>query len=115
MPRWWLAIVGITALITGIAAFAWPELTAVILVIIIGTSAIVSGVVEIIGAIELRRSIADEWLLILSGIISVLFGIAVVIAPGAGALVLIWLICTWAIVFGALTMGLTLRLRTFNA
>jgi uncharacterized membrane protein HdeD (DUF308 family) len=80
-------------------------------VVLIGAWALMIGIFEIAGAIRLRKEIEDEWLLILSGIISVLFGLAVLFAPGAGALALIWAIGAYAIAAGVLMAGFALRLR----
>jgi uncharacterized membrane protein HdeD (DUF308 family) len=59
----------------------------------------------------LRKVIHNEWWLVLSGVASLLFGIALLISPGAGALALIWLIATYAIIFGVLLLVLAFRLR----
>lgn len=111
MPRWWLALVAAGNLIAGAAALAWPHITALLLVILIGASAVARGLFEIIGAIQLRKVIDNEWTLILSGIISVLFGVGVMIAPRAGAVALAWLIGLWAIAMGLLVVALAFRLR----
>src|SRR5262245_52837216 len=66
-PRWWLAIVGIVGLLAGLVAFASPGLTALVLLMFIAAWAIVIGVMEIWGAIQLRKEIEGEWWLILSG------------------------------------------------
>jgi uncharacterized membrane protein HdeD (DUF308 family) len=66
-------------------AFAWPGLTALVLVSLIGAWSIVRGLVEIVGAIRLRKEITDEWSLIAAGALSVLFGLILLIAPGSGA------------------------------
>jgi uncharacterized membrane protein HdeD (DUF308 family) len=105
---------GIAGLGIGIAAAVWPGITALTLVILIGAWALVTGVLEIVAAIQLRHAISNEWLLGLSGLLSVLFGLAVVIFPGAGALALVWLIGLYALVFGALLIGLGLRLRSLR-
>ena len=73
--------------------------------------AIATGVFQIIGAIQLRKEIDNEWLLILGGIISVLFGIGVMLAPGAGALALVWVIGTYAVIIGVLLVALAFRLK----
>ena len=78
MPRWWLAIVGLAGLAAGALTFLMPGLTALVLLTFIAVWAIVLGVMEIIGAIKLRKEIQGEWLLILNGAISVLFGGAAV-------------------------------------
>lgn len=111
MPRWWLVLVGLAALAAGIIAIFWPDMTTLAIMMLIGVSAIVRGVFEIAGAIQLRKVIENEWLLILSGAVSILFGIAVLAFPGAAALAMVWVIGIWAVVLGMLTVGLAFRLR----
>jgi uncharacterized membrane protein HdeD (DUF308 family) len=110
-PTWWLIIVGLAGIGVGLITFFWPGVTAIVLVIFIGAWAFVHGIFEIIGAIKLRKEIDNEWWLILAGVISVLFGLAVMIAPGAGALGLIWAIAAYSIAFGVLLIGFSFRLR----
>src|SRR5262245_55366687 len=90
MPRWWLALVGLLGLVVGALTLAWPGITALVLLLFIAAWAIVSGVMQIIGAIQLRKEIDDEWWLIACGVLSVLFGIGIAVFPGTGALALIF-------------------------
>jgi uncharacterized membrane protein HdeD (DUF308 family) len=113
-PRWWLAVVGALGVAAGLATFLWPGLTALILAIFIGAWSLARGVFEIVGAIRLRKEIDNEWLLILSGLLSVVFGAVVLLMPGAGALAIVWIIGAYAIALGALHVGLALRLRTHS-
>ncbi len=115
MPRWWLAIIGLAGIVAGPLTLFWPEITALLLITFIGAWSIVRGLFEIIGAISLRREIDNEWMLILAGALSVLFGLVVLVAPGAGALALLWLIGTYAVVSGLMLVGLSLRLRGHRA
>jgi uncharacterized membrane protein HdeD (DUF308 family) len=110
-PRWWLAIVGLLGIATGLVVFMMPGLTALVLLYFIAGWAIATGVFQIIGAIRLRKEIDDEWYLILGGLISVLFGIGVMMAPGAGALALLWVIGIYAVVIGVIMVGLAFRLK----
>ena len=110
-PRWWLAIVGLLGIAAGLLTFLMPGLTAVVLLLFIAGWAIATGVLEIIGAIKLRKEIDNEWLLILGGIISVLFGVSMMVAPGAGALALVWVIGAYSVVIGAIFVALAFRLR----
>jgi uncharacterized membrane protein HdeD (DUF308 family) len=71
----------------------------------------VRGVFEIVGAIQLRKEIDNEWMLILGGVLSVIFGLGVMLLPGAGALALIWVIAIYAVAFGIVTVLFALRLR----
>ena len=86
IPTWWLVVVGLLGIAAGVVTFLWPGITAVLLVMFIGAWALVHGIFEIIGAIQLRKEIDNEWMLIFGGLLSVLFGIVVLIAPGAGAI-----------------------------
>jgi len=110
-PRWWLAIVGLLGIAAGLMTFLMPGLTAVVLLLFIAGWAIATGVFQIIGAIKLRKEIDNEWLLILCGVISVLFGVSMMLAPGAGALALVWVIGAYSVVIGALFVALAFRLR----
>ena len=109
--RWWLAIVGVLGIAVGFFTFMLPGMTALILLYTMAGWAVAIGVFQIIGAIRLRKEIDNEWLLILSGIVSVLFGLAIVYNPGAGALGLVWVIAMYAIITGVLYIGLALRLK----
>jgi uncharacterized membrane protein HdeD (DUF308 family) len=114
-PRWWLALVGVAGIAAGVLTFLWPGVTALVLLFFIAGWAIAVGVFEIVGAIRLRKEIDNEWLLIASGALSVLFGLAVLVMPGAGALALVWLIGAYAIVYGLILVWFALRLRKHGA
>ena len=111
MPSWWLVLVGLLGIAAGIVTFLWPGMSAILLILFIGAWAVAHGIFEIVGAIQLRKEIENEWMLILGGIISVIFGIIVLIAPGAGALALVWWIAIYSIVFGVMFVAFALRLR----
>jgi uncharacterized membrane protein HdeD (DUF308 family) len=111
VPRWWLAVVGIAGIAAGILTFLWPGITALVLLIFIAVWAIVLGVMEIYGAIKLRKEIDNEWLLILGGLLSVVFGIVLLVRPGTGALALIWVIGAYAIAFGVIYIALAFKLK----
>jgi uncharacterized membrane protein HdeD (DUF308 family) len=115
IPTWWLVVIGLLGIAAGTVAFLWPGLTAFALVIMIGAWAVAIGVLEIIGAIWLRHEIEDEWLLIAAGILSVLFGAAILLKPGAGALALAWAIGTFAILSGILLVAFALRIKGVQA
>src|SRR5262249_50883915 len=85
--------------------------TAILLVLFIGAWALVHGIFEIIGAIQLRKVIDNEWMLILGGVLSVLFGGIILIAPWAGGLGLVWAIAAYSIAFCILFVALYLGPR----
>jgi uncharacterized membrane protein HdeD (DUF308 family) len=110
-PFWSLVIVGLLGIAAGIATLAWPGLTAIALLMFIAAWAFVTGVFEIVAAIRLRKEIANEWLLGLSGVISVAFGAMLFLQPGAGALALMWVIGAYALFFGLLLIVLAFKLK----
>lgn len=85
--------------------------TAIGLLLIIAGWALAMGIFQIVAAIRLRKSIQNEWWMILSGAISVLFGVLMIANPGAGALAVVWVIGAYAVFFGVLLVMLALRLR----
>jgi uncharacterized membrane protein HdeD (DUF308 family) len=110
--RWWLLLLeGILSVIAGFVAFVIPGITALVLLILIASWAIVTGVFEIVAAIQMRKYITGEWLLALAGVASIIFGLALFFNPVAGALAVVWLIGAYAIVFGALLIALGIRLH----
>jgi uncharacterized membrane protein HdeD (DUF308 family) len=113
--RWWLVLVGLVGIGVGIVTFLWPGLTALTLLYFIAGWVVATGVLQIIGAIELRKVIDNEWWLILDGAFSVLFGILLFIMPGAGAVALIWLIALFAIAFGVLMIGFAFKVKIVKA
>jgi uncharacterized membrane protein HdeD (DUF308 family) len=104
-------LVGVLGIAAGIVTFVWPAITAIALLVLIGVWSILHGVLEVVGAIRLRREIRGEGLLILGGILSIAFGAIILLQPGAGALAVVWLIGAYAVVFGLLFIALSLRLR----
>lgn len=110
--RWWsLLLLGILGVAAGLTALFMPGMTALILLMFIAAWAVVRGILEIAAAIRLRREITGEWLLILSGLLSVAFGILLMLFPGAGAIAVVWLIALWALVSGILFISLAFRVR----
>ena len=114
-PRWWLALVGVLGIAAGAVTLMWPSITGFILLLFIAAWAITAGVFEIIGAIRLRKEIEGEWWLIATGILSVLFGVLILMFPGAGALGLAFAIGWFANIYGALLVGLSWKLKKHAA
>ena len=108
---WGLVVFGLLGVGIGLYTLYVPWGTAIALLYMIGAWAVLRGVFEVVTAIQLRKEIDNEWMLILSGVVSVLFGLLVLIAPGAGALGLVWAIAAYSIVFGISFVALAFRLR----
>lgn len=109
-----LVFEGIISIIVGAIAFFVPGITALALLLLIAAWAIVNGIFEIVTAIRLRKVISHEWLMIAAGILSVLFGVLLILQPAVGALAMVWWIGGFAIVFGILLVALAFRLRQWR-
>ena len=112
--RWTSLIAGLASVVIGVSVFLWPGLTAVALVFFIAAWAIVTGILEVGGAIALREQLEDEWLLAIAGVLSVIVGVYLALFPGSGALALTLVIGGYAIGFGILLAIAGVRLRSWR-
>jgi uncharacterized membrane protein HdeD (DUF308 family) len=90
--RGWLVFEGLLGIGAGIVALVWPGITALALLWVIAFWAVLTGVLEIVAAVRLRRVLDNEWLLVVAGTLSIIFGLILMIWPGSGAIGLVWLI-----------------------
>lgn len=102
---------GILGIAVAVLWVVWPARMSLAFLYVLGAWAVVTGILEIGSAIRLRKIIQHEWLLALTGVLSIVFGVIVFRQPQAGALALVWVIGAYAIVFGAMMIGLGVRLR----
>jgi uncharacterized membrane protein HdeD (DUF308 family) len=113
--RWWAVLLeGVAGVVIGLLTFFWPNITALALLYYIAAWALITGIFEIVAAIQLRRVITGEWALILSGLLSVLFGVLLFVFPAAGAVSMVWMIGIYAILFGTTLIILAFRLRSLR-
>jgi uncharacterized membrane protein HdeD (DUF308 family) len=113
--RWGILVIeGLVGIAASVVTILWPAITAIVLVYLIAAWAVVTGVLEITAAVRLRRHIEGEWLLALSGIASLIFGILMMIAPIAGALVIALWVGAYALVSGIILIALGFRLRSWH-
>jgi uncharacterized membrane protein HdeD (DUF308 family) len=114
--HWWvLLMAGLVGIGAGVIALIHPALTALVLVLLIGANALVTGVLDIVAAVRLRKRIQGEMLLVLNGLASILFGAILFLYPlGAGALALVWIIAFYAILTGVLLLVLSVRVRSWG-
>jgi uncharacterized membrane protein HdeD (DUF308 family) len=108
---WWLVAEAVIGILTGLVTILLPGITALVLLYIIAAWFMFTGIVRTIAAISLRRQIENEWLMISSGVLSVVFGIVLAVLPGVGLLSLAWLIGIYALVIGILLIALGLGAR----
>ena len=114
-PRWWMMLLeGLIAAALGIFALRSPAMAALTLLFYIACWAIISGIIRIVLAFALRREIQGEWWMILGGFASVLFGLIMIVRPGAGALALLTIIGIWSILAGIALVMLAFKARKFG-
>jgi uncharacterized membrane protein HdeD (DUF308 family) len=109
--RWLLLAEGALGVLAGLVAFFYPGITALVLLYVIAFWAIFTGILKVVMAVSLRREVENEWLMVLSGVLSILFGGILAVLPGVGLLSLVWLVGIYAIVFGAALIVLGFRVR----
>jgi uncharacterized membrane protein HdeD (DUF308 family) len=109
--RWSNVLIGVIGVLAGLVAIVLPGETAVVLLVIIAVWAIIAGVVQLIAALALRRTLSHAWFLVVTGALTLVLGIVLLFNPGAGALALVTTIAMFALVWGISLILLAIRLR----
>lgn len=111
--KWWgwLTAEGFAGIVVGIISLIWPQLTALALLYLVAFWALMSGISELISASHFRKHVKGEWLMVISGLLSIAFGIILILWPGGGLLALTWLIGLYALIFGIILSMLSFRVR----
>jgi uncharacterized membrane protein HdeD (DUF308 family) len=109
--KWWLFVEGVLGLTAGIMIFIWPGITAIILLYFIAFWALFTGILEIIFCVAQWKVLPNNWLWLLSGILSILLGIIMFVNPGTGALTVVFFIALYLIFFGVVLLGMGITLR----
>jgi uncharacterized membrane protein HdeD (DUF308 family) len=108
--RWgWYVFEGLVSIALGVIALAYPAITLLALVLLIGIRAIVLGVVELIAAFS-SEGADHRWMMGITGVLSIMLGILLLGAPATGGLALLWMIGVYAIIFGIMLFALGLRM-----
>ena len=110
-PWWMLALHGIAGIAIAVFTVVYPGITVVALMYLIAAWSIISGVLSIVAAIRLRELIHNEWLLGLTGVLAIGLGIVVAMYPVQGTLAFVLWLGVYALLSGALLIGLSMRLR----
>jgi uncharacterized membrane protein HdeD (DUF308 family) len=113
--RAWLFVRGILGIIVGIVTFFWPAITELALVLLIGAWALVTGIMELNFAFRSVRETGAKWLFAVSGILSIILGILLLVRPVAAIIVVIWAIGAYAVLAGIVLIVLGFRLRSQKA
>jgi uncharacterized membrane protein HdeD (DUF308 family) len=111
-PRWWVPFIeGLAGITAGFLVFFLTDFAAFVIIYLIAVWALITGILEVITAIRLREEIQNEWALALSGILSVVLGILLIIWPAMGILAVIWAVGLYAVLFGLLMIYLAFKIR----
>lgn len=111
---WAFLIEGLVGLVVAFFVFTQPAISIVAFVYAVGLWSVFTGIIEIVAGLQLRDVITNEWLYVLAGIVSIVFGVLVVRYPAAGALAIVWLFATYAFAFGILQVALSYRLHRLH-
>jgi uncharacterized membrane protein HdeD (DUF308 family) len=107
---WWLMLLlGLVSISAGIVAIVDPRITVFVLVLLMGVNALITGILDIVMAVRLSDGDGREWLLGLTGVISIVFGLVVFLYPPAGALALAFIVGLYATFVGFLLLILAFR------
>lgn len=107
----WQIVGGVISVLAGLAAFVWPGITALSLALVIGLWAVILGVSQIALAFDVKKTVRQWWLWLITGIVTTVFGFFLVILPGPGILGLLGLLSSFAILFGILLIASGAGLR----
>ena len=110
--NWWaLVLRGVCAVLFGVAAFAWPGLTLVVLIFVYGAYALIDGLFAVVAAVVARQPGRFPWGLLLAGLAAIAVGVLTIALPGLTALALLYLIAAWAIMRGVFEVIAAVHLR----
>jgi uncharacterized membrane protein HdeD (DUF308 family) len=113
--RAWLFVRGICGIIVGLVTFFWPTVTEIALVLLIGAWALVTGVFELNFAFRSVKGTSTRWLFAVSGILSIILGVILLVRPIAAMLAVVWAIGAYAVIAGVVLIILGFRLRSPKA
>lgn len=109
--RWGLLVLeGVVDIAAAAASMLWPGLTVVVFVLLVAAWALMTGGLLLASSLKMDAD-HGRWWMALGGVVSILYGAALVIAPLIGALVLTWWIGAYALFFGIAMLVLAFRLR----
>jgi uncharacterized membrane protein HdeD (DUF308 family) len=109
---WWvMLLIGALGIAVGGYALLNPPVSMLAFVFIVAFQAIVLGVFLVMLGYRVRKATTREWILYVTGALSILFGVLVIAQPAAGSLTIVYLIAAWAIVIGALKLAFAFRIR----
>lgn len=114
VPTWAMVLQGLAGIVVGVIAFGWTPIALVATIFLVGAWEIIHGLTTIIAAIQLRKEIQGEFWFILSGVVSVFFGIVIMSSPLLGGFMIGWMIGFYAIFLGGTLLALAFRIKNWH-
>lgn len=105
---------GLVGVALGLGIYLYTQQALTVFVVLVSIWAVVTGLLEIITAFEIRRHVANEIWLLLSGLISVIFGFLIFVNPALFAYALGIVIGIYAIIFGVFFVALSFRIKNYR-
>jgi uncharacterized membrane protein HdeD (DUF308 family) len=109
--RWPYVLAGVVGIVAGVIAVLWPAVTALVLVLLVGAWAVVTGALEIATAVRMHREMPGRWVLALAGVISLIAGAVILARPDIGALALATVLGVYALLAGVALLWAAWHLR----
>jgi uncharacterized membrane protein HdeD (DUF308 family) len=109
--HWLVGLQGVIGVAVGVITFLMPMVTGLGLLIVIAAWSLAIGVLQVVTAVRLRKEITGEFWLGLSGLVSILFAFFIIARPGQGALAIVWIIGSYAIIFGIMLVAFAFRVK----
>jgi uncharacterized membrane protein HdeD (DUF308 family) len=103
---------GILGVLAGAVALAWPGITALAFLFLIAGWALLTGILELVAPLSFPMSFGRSLLSVISGIVSIVFGILIAAQPAAGLLTVAWLIGVYAIIVGIMHLVVYFEARS---
>ena len=98
----WLLFEGILWTLVGVVALVWPGITALAFLFLLAAWAVITGIMQLVAPLAFPMSFGRAVLMVLTGVVSIVFGILLASQPASGLLAVVWLIGIYAIVVGVL-------------
>lgn len=111
---WWAMLFwGFMGIGVGVFTFLMPNAAIIGVLFLVAFWTITSGLLQLVVAMRLRKELKGEWLLMLSGALSIIFGISLFVQPYSGVMALLWLLAIYAVVLGAILVLLSFKVKRF--
>jgi uncharacterized membrane protein HdeD (DUF308 family) len=110
---WWIMLlIGVLGVVGGGYALLNPLVSMKAFIFLVAFEAIMAGMFLVMLGYKVRAATEREWILYLTGGLSILFGILVIVNPAVGGLSVIWMIASWAIITGVLKIMFAFKVKS---